>query len=84
MRFAWLRTKEGRDAPAATATERLTLIAYNVAWWVPVVMPILGVISYSAGFVAFSAVTVVRALVNSYRINVMPIAVAERFPLRQP
>lgn len=84
MRFAWLRTKEGRDAPAVTATERLTLIAYNVAWWVPVVMPILGVISYRAGFVAFSAVTMVRALVNGYRINVMPIAAAERLPLRQP
>jgi hypothetical protein len=84
MRFAWLRTKEGRDAPAVTATERLTLIAYNVAWWVPVVMPILGVISYRAGFVAFSAVTIVRALVNGYRINVMPIAAAERLPLRQP
>ena len=84
MRFAWLRTEEDRDAPAVTATERLTLIAYNVAWWVPVVMPILGVISYRAGFVAFSAVTVVRALVNGYRINVMPVAAAERLPLRQP
>jgi len=84
MRFAWLRTTEGRDAPAATATERLTLIAYNLAWWIPVVMPILGLISYRAGFVAFLAVTVVRALVNGYRINVMPIAAAERLPLRQP
>ena len=84
MRFAWLRTKEDREVPAATATERLTLIAYNVAWWVPVVMPMLGVISYRAGFVAFSTVTVVRALVNGYRINVMPVAAAERLPLRQP
>ena len=84
MRFAWLRTKEGRDAPATTPTERLTLIAYNLAWWIPVVMPILGLISYRAGFVAFLAVTVVRALVNGYRINVMPVAAAERLPLRQP
>ena len=84
MRFAWLRTEEDREAPAATATERLTLIAYNVAWWVPVVMPMLGVISYRASFVAFSTVTVVRALVNGYRINVMPVAAAERLPLRQP
>jgi len=44
----------------------------------------LGLISYRAGFVAFLAVTVVRALVNGYRINVMPIAAAERLPLRQP
>ena len=84
MRFAWLRTKESRDAPAATSSERLILIAYNLAWWVPVVLPILGVMSPRAGFVAFLAVTVIRALVNGYRINVMPIAAAERLPLRQP
>ncbi len=84
MRFAWLRTKESRDPPAATPGERLTLVAYNVAWWVPVAMPLLGVISYRAGFVAFLAVTVVRALVNGYRINVLPVAVAERLPLRSP
>ena len=84
MRFAWLRTKENRDAPAATLGERLILVAYNVAFWVPVVMPILGVISYRVGFVAFLAITVVRALINGYRINVMPVAAAERMPFRQP
>jgi hypothetical protein len=84
MRFAWLRTKENRDAPAATSSERMTLVAYNTAWWVPVVMPILGVISYRSGFVAFLVVTVIRALINSYRTNVMPVAAAERLPLRQP
>ena len=72
------------DAPAATSRERLTLIAYNVIWWVPVVLPILGAMSYRVGFIAFLAVTMVRAMVNGYRINVMPVAAAERFPLRQP
>ncbi|MGB5757373.1 MAG: hypothetical protein WBM50_10695 [Acidimicrobiales bacterium] len=84
MRFAWLRTKENRDAPAVTLGERLILVAYNVAFWVPVAMPILGVISYRVGFVAFLAITVVRALINGYRINVMPVAAAERMPFRQP
>ena len=84
MRFAWLRTKEGRDAPAATSGERLTLIAYNAVWWVPVILPILGVISYRAGFMAFLAITVVRALVNADRINIMSVAAGERLPLRQP
>lgn len=84
MRFAWLRAKESRDAPAATSRQRLTLIAYNVVWWVPVVLSILGVMSYRVGFIAFLAVTMVRAMVNGYRINVMPVAAAERFPLRQP
>ena len=84
MRFAWLRKRESRDAPAATPSERLTLIAYNVVWWIPVVLPLLGVISYRVGFVAFLAITVVRALVNAYRINAMPIGAAERLPLRSP
>ncbi len=84
MRFAWLRTREGRDTPSQTSGERLTLIAYNAVWWIPVVLPILGVISARAGFMAFLAITVVRALVNAYRINIMPVAAGERLPLRQP
>lgn len=84
MRFAWLREKEQRDAPTATSSERFTLVAYNAIWWIPLVLPILGVISYRTGFVAFLAVTVLRALINAYRINVMAIPAAERLPLRQP
>ena len=84
MRFAWLRTKDQRDAPAATARERFALVTYNAIWWVPLVLPILGVISSRTGFLTFLAVTVLRALINGYRINVMPVAAAERFPLRQP
>ena len=84
MRFAWLRTREGRDTPSQTSGERLTLIAYNAIWWIPVVLPILGVISARTGFMAFLAITVVRALVNAYRINIMPVAAGERLPLRQP
>jgi len=67
-----------------TSRERLTLIAYNVIWWIPLVLPILGTISYRTGFVTFLAVTVLRALINSYRVNLMPVAAAERLPLRQP
>jgi hypothetical protein len=84
MRFAWLRTKEGREAPASTPAGRLTLIAYNVIWWIPAILPLIGVISYRAGFIAFLAVTVTRALINGYRINLIPVLAAERLPLRQP
>jgi len=84
MRFARLRTEEGRDASAMTPGEQLTLIAYNFVWWIPAVLPLLGVISYRAGFIAFLAITVARALINGYRVNVMPVAAAERLPLRQP
>jgi len=84
MRFAWLRNKEGRDNPATTTGERLTLIAYNAVWWVPVVLPILGMMSYQLGFVVFLAITVMRALINAYRMSMMPVSTAERLPLRQP
>lgn len=84
MRFAWLRTKENRDPRPSTPSERLILTAYNVIWWVPATLPIIGAISYRVGFVAFLAITVARALINSYRINLMPVAAAEGLPLRQP
>ncbi len=70
--------------PAMSGSERLTLIAYNAVWWIPAVLPLLGVISYRAGFLGFLAITVARALINGYRINAMPVTQAERLPLRQP
>ena len=73
-----------RRTPAPSPAARLTLIAYNVLWWIPVLAAPIGVISYRVGFVAFLAITVVRALVNAYRINAMPIGAAERLPLRSP
>jgi hypothetical protein len=84
MRFAWLRTKEARDLPPSAPNERVTLIAYNVVWWLPVVLPFIGVISYGVGFGAFLIITVFRALVNVYRVNVLPVAKAEHLPLRSP
>ncbi len=67
-----------------TRPERVALVGYNLVWWVPLVLPALGVVSYRQGFVAFLVITSLRALINSYRINVMPVATAERLPLRQP
>jgi hypothetical protein len=40
------------------------LIAYNVVWWVPVVLPLVVVLSYRAGTIGFLAVTVVRAAIT--------------------
>jgi hypothetical protein len=67
-----------------TTTSRLLLVAYNVVWWVPVALPLLGVVSYRAGTVAFLAVTATRAAINLYRNNALPSAAAQRFPLRSP
>jgi len=84
MWFAWLRTKEHQESLKSSPTERLAVIAYNVVWWIPLALPIVDVISYRAGFVAFLVITVMRALVNGYRVNVMPVDAAERLPLRSP
>lgn len=62
-------TKEGRNEGATATGERLTLIAYNAVRWIPVELPILGMMSYQLGFVVFLTITVVRALINTYRLR---------------
>lgn len=85
MRFAWLRSKEGsEEAPLLPAAGRATLLVYNVIWWVPVLLVPTGVLSYRAGALGFLIVSVARAVVNAYRINVLPVEAAQRFPLRSP
>ena len=84
MRFASLREGQGKGAVPSSAADRMTLVAYNLVWWVPVVLPVLGLISYTAGLVGFLIITVVRALVNLGRTNLMPVERAQRFPLRSP
>ena len=73
MRFAWLRQKQGLEDPKMSTSARLTYIGYNVIWWLPVVLVILGVWSYRAAAIGFIALTVFRALANLYRNNVLPI-----------
>ena len=65
-------------------TERLLFIGYNVVWWVPLALPLFTPVSYYAGAVLFVATTVLRAIINVYRINFMAIEAAQRFPLRIP
>lgn len=85
MRFAWLRTEqEIADTQASGGADRFLHVAYNVIWWVPVALPLIGATSYFAGLVAFLTVTFVRAAVNVYRVNIMPVDRADRFPLRSP
>ena len=84
LRFAWLRQKQGTKDPARSAGARLVYISYNVVWWLPVVFVIFGVWTYRTGAIGFVVVTVLRALTNLYRNNVLPIDAAQRFPLRAP
>ncbi len=63
---------------------RLLFIAYNVIWWVPVVLGFVGVLSYRDAFLSFLAITIFRAVANLYRNNVLPVKVAQHFLLRSP
>ena len=51
----------------------LTFVAYNVVWWIPVVLPFTKIIDYRTGFIAFFVVTVIRAGANLYRNNVLTL-----------
>lgn len=87
MRFARLRKNSGDDAAVKQSfTNRLIFVAYNVVWWIPIVLPILGVIDYNTGFVAFAAITVVRAGANLATNNVLKLTREqfERYPFRTP
>ncbi len=87
MRFAWQRQQSGGEAPAkrgAAHPLNLVMIAYNVIWWVPIILPFTGAIDYRTGFIAFLAVTAVRLAANAVRNNVLQPARAEVFPLRSP
>ncbi len=85
MRFAWMRSKEGPEqSPALSSAERFVFVAYNVVWWVPVFLAVVGILSWRAGSLGFLGVTVFRAVANVYRNNVLPVAAGQRFPLRSP
>jgi hypothetical protein len=83
MRFAWLREKSANQVPVRMSTiSRLIYIAYNVIWFIPIVLPLIKIIDYRTGFIAFTIVTVIRAVANLYRNNVLDPEQAESFPLR--
>ena len=85
MRFAWLRESSANDTSVKqSVTNRLIFIAYNIVWWIPIVLPFTGIIDYRTGFVAFFVVTIIRAAANLYRNNVLTPKQAESFPLRAP
>jgi hypothetical protein len=85
MRFAWLREHLTDDMRIQqSTTNRLILNTYDIIWWIPIVLPFTGIIDYQTGFIAFFAITVIMALANLYRNNVLDLKQAESFPLRAP
>jgi hypothetical protein len=85
MRFAWQRENSPDPAPLKESfASRLVFTAYNVVWWIPVVLPFARVMNYRTGFIAFFIVTAVRAAANLYRNNALTLEQAEIFPFRAP
>ena len=62
----------------------LIFVAYNVAYWIPIVLPFTPIMSYRTGFILVFGVIVSRAVANLYRVNALTLEQAERFPLRIP
>ena len=83
MRFAWLRKISANNVSVKPGfTNRLIYVAYNVVYWVPILLPLLGIIDYSTGFVAFIVIILVRLGANLYLNNVLKPEQAESFPFR--
>ncbi len=83
MRFAWLR-KQLEDNTSVTpgCIISLSRTVYNAAWLAPIILAYMGKIDYSTGFIAFTAISVVRLCANLYMNNALTLEQAERFPLR--
>jgi len=87
MRFAWIRIKSSAgDPPKRLFTHPLNLLmmAYNIIWWIPIILPFTKTIDYHTGFIAFFVVTIIRLVANLIRNNVLKGEQAESFPLRSP
>ncbi len=83
MRFAWLNKDSDNDRPIEqNLTRRLIYIAYNIFWWIPIVLAVTKIIDYWMAFIALFVLTAIRAVVNLYRNNVLNPERGESFPLR--
>ncbi|UCC17112.1 MAG: hypothetical protein JSU58_00745 [Dehalococcoidales bacterium] len=85
MRFARLKKNSSNHIPVKRGvTHPLSLfrLAYNVIWWMPMLLSFTGVIDYRAGIIAFFAVTVFRLCINIYVNYALDLEKFERFPLK--
>ncbi len=85
MRFAYLREKSGKDKKIENGTINLIImIVYNVVWWLPIILSFSKVMEYKTGFISFFVITIIRAIFNLFRNNILKGDTAEKFPFRAP
>ena len=85
MRFAWIKKNLADDDSAGQVpASPLSLVrtAYNVAWWLPILLTFIKVVDYRTGFIIFTVVTFARLGANLYANNVLELEQFERFPFR--
>ena len=83
MRFAWISNNSADHGPVKqSSSNRLVYIAYNVVWWIPILLAFTKIIDYRTAFIAFFVITIVRAGVNLLRNNFLSPEQARSFPLR--
>jgi hypothetical protein len=83
MRFASINKDSADEVPAKeSSTRRVMYIAYNLIWWIPIALVVFKIIDYWTAFVALFVLTIIRAVVNLYRNNMLNPEQAESFPLR--
>ena len=83
MRFAWLLENSADYVPVKQSiSSRLIYLAYNVIWWIPIVLVVTKIIDYWTAFTLLFVLTLIRAVVNLYRNNILNPEQAESFPLR--
>ena len=83
MRFAWINKDSANDVPTGqNSINRAIYIAYNLIWWIPIVLVIFKIIDYQTAFIGLFVLTAIRAIVNLFRNNLLNPQQAENFPLR--
>ena len=86
-RFVWQKENSADPVPIKlrfTHPLNLIFVAYNVVYWIPMILPFTKIIDYRTGFIAFFVVIIIRAVANLYRNNILKWEQAEIFPLRIP
>ena len=86
-RFAWDRNKSTDPNPVKLSFSHplnLLFVAYNVIYWLPIVLAFASVIDYRTGFIAFFGIIIFRAIANLIRNNFLTLDQAEIYPFRIP
>ena len=59
-------------------------MAYNVVYWIPVILPFTRIMDYRTGFIALFIIVIIRAVANLIRNNLLTLEQAEIYPFRIP